>query len=102
MGSTTGGCGENVLCLVRSDAHHLYEFLSALDSGDTAMSCPCFPAHMSYKYFLSFPYPTEGIYQRQDDIIESKETSCGYLVFISSSTSSKALYVAEIKITQQN
>ena len=48
-----------------------------------------FPAHKSCEYFLS--YPTKGIYQRQGYITKGKETTCGYLVFIASSTSSKAL-----------
>ena len=71
-------------------SHHLHEVLPALGSGDTTMSCPCFPAHKSCKYFLSFPCPTKGIYQRQGYFTKGKETTCGYLVFIASSTSSKA------------
>lgn len=49
-----GAYGRNVLHSIASGADDVsHEILPALGSSDTAVSCPCFPVHMSYKYFLS-------------------------------------------------
>ena len=82
------GAGQSVLHAVRSDPITYMKLWLPL-----ALVTPPhpvrFPAHKSCEYFLS--YPTKGIYQRQGYITKGKETTCGYLVFIASSTSSKAL-----------